>query len=84
MVNAGAVVAVTEPRRGIVVAAVKTLSVPTASILRPFPEKFAIPATAFMLTVPPSVPAPVVKLNVTERVEVVTVFPAASSIVTTG
>ena len=64
--------------------AVKTLSVPVTSIFKPLPEKFAIPATAFMLTVPPSVPAPVVKLNVTDAVEVVTVFPAASSTVTMG
>ena len=80
MVNAGeVVVAVRVP-----LAAVKTLFVPTRSIFRPFPVKSATPATAFMLTVPPRVPAPVVKLKVTDAVEVVIVFPAASSMVTTG
>ena len=80
MVNAGEVVAtVSAP-----LVAVKTLFVPMRSIFKPLPVKSAIPATALMLTVPPRVPAPVVKLSVTERVEVVTVFPAASSIVTTG
>ena len=80
IVNAGEVV----PTVRAPLVAVSTLSVPAVSILRPLPEKLATPATAFILTVPPRVPAPVVKLRVMDRVEVVTVFPAASSIVTTG
>ena len=80
IVNAGEVVAtVSAP-----LVAVRTLLVPTRSIFRPFPVKSAIPATALMLTVPPSVPVPVVRLRVTLAVEVVTVFPAASSTVTIG
>ena len=80
IVNAGEVV----PTVRVPLVAVKTLFVPAISIFKPLPEKSATPATAFILTVPPSVPVPVVKLKVMDAVEAVTVFPAASSTVTTG
>ena len=80
IVNAGDVVPTVSPPQ----LAVKALLVPARSIFRPFPEKSATPDTALMLTVPPKVPVPVVRLKVMEREEEVTVFPAASSMVTTG
>ena len=58
MVN-DAVVSVLSPAVKVAVA-VNTLSVLTRSMLRPFPEKSAIPATADMDFVPERVPEPVV------------------------
>jgi hypothetical protein len=80
ILNAGLVVAVAKLPE----VAVNTLSEPTKSILNPLPLKSATPATAFIVTVPPNAPEPVVRLNVTDAVELVTVLPLASCIVTTG
>ncbi len=76
--NAGLVVAAVKPPE----VAVKTLSVPTRSML--IPENVATPAMAATSVVPLSVPLPVVSASVTLSVAEVTVFPLASWIVTTG
>ena len=76
--KAGLVVADVRPA----LVTVRTLSLPVRLMLSPL--KVATPLTAATVAVPLRVPVPVVSASVTLALDVVTVFPCASWIVTTG